>query len=76
MSLQFTRPEFHLCPSCAAKPGSPNLCVECLERRELWQLAYDLRDGRIAMIASARVMAKICLYCSGAPNPECPEHGR
>ena len=25
--------DFEECPECAAKPGSPDLCDECLERR-------------------------------------------
>jgi hypothetical protein len=30
------RDEFIECPTCYAKPGSPTLCVECIERRELF----------------------------------------
>lgn len=33
--VSFIRPEFVECPTCAAKPGTPTLCPECLERREL-----------------------------------------
>lgn len=29
-------PEFVECDECHAKPGSPVLCAECLERRAVW----------------------------------------
>ena len=35
----FIRESFIECPNCRARPGSPTLCTECLERRELWYLA-------------------------------------
>ena len=45
MSLQFTRQgAFVECPSCAAKPGSPQLCRECLERRELHGVVERFRE--------------------------------
>ncbi|GEL75461.1 hypothetical protein MVI01_72450 [Myxococcus virescens] len=37
----YIRAEFRECPACAAKPGSPALCPECLERREL----FACREG-------------------------------
>ena len=46
----FIRPEFVECPSCRAKPGSPPLCAECLERREL----FGLRAKYGADVASIR----------------------
>ena len=60
-TLCFVRTEFHECPVCSAKPGSPDLCRECLERRELYSL---LRPKMI------------CKVCNGTPDMECPEHGR
>ena len=35
----FIRPQFEECPVCRKKVGAIELCVECLERRELWGLA-------------------------------------
>ncbi len=69
MSLCFTRPDFFLCSTCAGKPGSPVLCIECLERRELWSLAERFRK-------KGKKSAQICPSCKGYPHPECKEHGR
>jgi hypothetical protein len=75
MSLQYTREKFVECPTCAAKPGSPPLCRECLERRELWEVAERLRRSH-GLRTYIRDLVKLCLFCNGSPNPECPEHGR
>lgn len=50
MSLSFTRSEFVECPTCQAKPGSPELCRECLERRELWWVVDEIRKGQMSFI--------------------------
>jgi len=80
MSLQYTRLEFRLCPRCAVKPGSPELCAECLERRELWFLVDKLRRGELKssfpFSAQVKRAIAICMNCQGRPNPECKEHGR
>jgi len=34
--VQKDRTEFEECPECKAKPGSPVLCTDCLERRSEW----------------------------------------
>ncbi len=60
-TLAHVRPKFVECPTCVAKPGSPTLCRECLERREL----YSLLSGK-----------HVCRVCQGVPDPECSEHGR
>lgn len=75
MSLQYVRLEFVSCAACAAKPGSPVLCHECLERRELYGLAERARHNR-GVPKEVRDEARICWRCSGNPNPDCPEHGR
>ncbi len=74
MSLQFTRPEFYLCPSCSGKPGSPELCVECLERRELHDLVMSFQSIRIFSFDEFRV----CKHCNGDGRQRysCPRHGR
>lgn len=36
------RPYFMECPTCRKKPGSPDLCRECIERRNLHNLAGHL----------------------------------
>lgn len=73
MSLQFTCSKFVECPTCAAKPGSPALCRECLERRELHGVVSQLR--RLFVGEIARLVA-VCQTCNGTPNPHCKEHGR
>ena len=50
MSLSNVRPEFVECSTCRAKPGSPALCRECLERRELYSVVEDLRNGEFTII--------------------------
>jgi hypothetical protein len=60
-TLCFVRPEFHECPICITKPGSPTLCRECLERREL----YSLLTSKM-----------LCPVCMGILKANCPEHGR
>lgn len=75
MSLSHVRPEFVECPTCEAKPGSPELCRECLERRELYEVVADLRRSP-ALHASLQNKVVICSTCKGTPNPECKEHGR
>jgi hypothetical protein len=45
VSLANVRPEFVECPTCLAKPGSPALCRECLERRELYGVVEKLRNA-------------------------------
>lgn len=64
MSRLPIRHEFVECPTCAAQPGAPTLCRECLERRTLYDFARA--HG-----------ARFCPRCDAvASNPECPEHGR
>jgi len=60
-TMCLVRPEFHECPTCAAKPGSPDLCRECLERRALYSLLKP---------------EMVCPVCRGGMDCECPEHGR
>ena len=60
-TLAHVRSEFHECAACAAKPGMPDLCRECLERRTL----YSLLKPEL-----------VCPTCRGGCDPECPEHGR
>lgn len=75
MSLCFVREQFIECPTCRAKPGSPALCPECLERRELHTLLTKLRNTPLVshlLVSDLR----ICQSCRGTPNPECKEHGR
>lgn len=72
MTLMFTRPEFERCPSCAAKPGSPELCRECLERRELHGVVMSFQKVRIFSFSEFH----ICKVCNGWPKIECKEHGR
>lgn len=60
-TLSHVRPAFVECPACTAKLGSPTLCRECIERRELYTLLSDER---------------VCQTCQGVPDPECLEHGR
>ncbi len=80
MSLSYlVRPKFVPCPSCAVKPGSPDLCRECLERRELYGAVEKVRAILGALPASARTYAAyeattICVYCGTSPI-ECQEHG-
>lgn len=38
----YIRQSFIECPACRVKPGSPDLCVECLERRELFGRAKTI----------------------------------
>ncbi len=75
MTLQFTRKEFIECETCRAKPGTPSLCIECLERRELHSLAYRISHHPLLLIKDIK-MAEICPFCNGSPNLNCPEHGR
>lgn len=76
MSLQYTRREFKECPSCAAKPGSPTLCRDCLERRELWEVVDRLRRSS-GLRTYTRDLVKFCSVCEGGrPHTGCPEHGR
>lgn len=74
MSLQFTRPEFVECPTCRAKPGTPALCRECLERRELYGVLRRLQDWYPNQLLHPFIM--VCKNCNGTPNPDCLEHGR
>ena len=82
MSLQFTRSEFIECPTCRAKGGSPALCRECLERRELHGVVSRLRNppSRLSdifgKIFPLQEMVSICGHCNGTPNMNCPTHGR
>lgn len=70
MSLQYTRLEFEECPACAEKPGSPELCAQCLERRELIGAVVEAkRTGSTAAL-------HVCRHCNGAPKVDCPRHGR
>lgn len=50
MSLANVRPEFVECPSCNAKPGSPELCRECVERRELYSVLEELRRKPLSFL--------------------------
>lgn len=74
MSLCFVREDFVECPTCAAKPGMPALCRECLERRELWYFVESLRKRSV--VFGLGDSADICPTCRGTPDPECKEHGR
>jgi hypothetical protein len=77
MSLCFVREQFIECPTCRAKPGSPALCPECLERRELWYLLDTLRRlPPMTLPDATRRVISICPTCRGTPDPECKEHGR
>ena len=76
MSLQFTRPTFIECPTCRAKPGTPQLCRECLERRELHCVVEQIRGHTPFFSWTIARLVQICSYCDGTPNPDCPEHGR
>lgn len=83
MSLQFTRPAFIACPTCTAKPGTPLLCPECLERRELHGLVtvvlprlYITEGGKGVLAFRILAAIQICKVCNGRPNFDCPEHGR
>lgn len=76
MSLIFTRREFIECPACKAKPGSPALCVECLERRELYEVVESIRDTRV-MSSKLADAVSFCKHCKdGNPDLYCPKHGR
>lgn len=77
MSLANVRPEFVECPTCRAKPGSPELCRECLERRELHGVLEELRrmPGLLLLPKIQRIIT-LCPTCKGTPDPECKEHGR
>lgn len=74
MSLQFVFPEFLECPPCLAKPGSPSLCSECLERRELHGVLKMMRLITLPKFAAQAI--SICKTCTGIPKPHCKEHGR
>lgn len=78
VSLSCVRPTFVECPTCAAKCGSPTLCRECLERRELHRLVERIRRMPRVVSMNRRVIAmvKLCPTCMGTPNANCPEHGR
>lgn len=91
MTLCFTRPEFITCPTCGAKPGSPQLCRECLERRELLGVVAELRRNNLGLIDRVLCsvwpptgyhrtlvsdLLRICPTCDGWPKIECKEHGR
>lgn len=77
MSLCFVRPKFVECPTCAAKGGTPALCRECLERREMWYVLDAFRRLPVSIVGRATIEnASICPACHGTPNPECEEHGR
>lgn len=67
-----TFPYIWKCDSCIKKPGSPPLCRECLERRELWRLAYNIRNDKNFKASDA----EICAICQGTPKAGCKEHGR
>lgn len=57
-------PNFEECPACRAKPGSPLLCAQCLERRDL----YEERDKLRARIATSRRRGeKLCKFCGQVP---------
>ena len=77
MTLQWTRREFEECKTCAAKGGSPALCHECLERRELYGVLEQLRrfPGLMLLPGVAKLIT-VCPTCDGEPDPECKEHGR
>lgn len=75
MSLQFVREKFKECAVCAAMPGSPALCRECLERRELMAMRERLERSH-GLRKYIRELVTICKSCNGYPNPECKEHGR
>ena len=77
MSLAHVRPEFEECPSCRAKPGSPALCRECLERRELFMVVDRLRKyPGLMLLPGVAKLITVCPTCEGTPDPECKEHGR
>jgi hypothetical protein len=77
MSLACVRPEFVECPTCKAKLGSPALCRECLERRELFGALEALRRmPTLLLLPWVRRIITLCPTCNGTPDPECKEHGR
>ena len=77
MSLAHVRPEFVECAVCIAKPGSPELCRECLERRELFGVLEELRrTPTLLLLPKVQRIITICPECKGERNPECKEHGR
>lgn len=77
VSLCHTREEFVECDTCRAKPGSPSLCRECLERRELFFILDRLRKypGLMLLPGMAKLIT-VCPTCKGTPNMNCKEHGR
>jgi hypothetical protein len=66
--VSFIRPEFVECPSCRAKPGSPPLCADCLERRELFErrsrwtreTEHKVRDAALEESAKAAWSSRHC----------------
>lgn len=77
MSLAHVRAEFVECDTCRAKPGSPALCRECLERRELWYALEELRRmPTLLLMPKVRRIITLCETCKGVADPECKEHGR
>ena len=63
--------EFRECPTCAAKPGSPDLCRECLERRALIAEVRRLREQVAKLEAFVRKHSALIL--SHHPPPELRE---
>jgi hypothetical protein len=77
VTLCHTRTEFIECPTCIAKPGSPTLCRECLERRELFSVIERLRKfPGLMLLPGVSNLLRVCPTCKGEPNMHCKEHGR
>lgn len=76
MTLQYVREQFKECPACEAKPGSPSLCHECLERREMYGLLTFARKSLYSGLLPTYHSFIPCPTCNGNPNPKCEEHGR
>lgn len=77
MSLVYTRRTFVECDSCRAKPGSPALCRECLERREMYSVLEYIRNGNFFLNKRVKLLIKFCEHCKdGMADLYCPEHGR
>lgn len=50
--------QFKECDSCAAKPGTPILCAECLARREIWQRERQPEPTHYILVEPTAVFVK------------------
>ncbi len=77
LTLCNTREEFVECDTCRAKPGSPALCRECVERRELFMVVDQLRKyPGLMLLPGVAKLITVCSTCKGVRNMHCKEHGR